>query len=245
MYGQGSPSMLTHKQKEILENLKSQPKQNVKQKTLLTRRSKWKKQYMWNINELENELCIEDLTPTASISSKCSNFHVLPSEELQDDSSEDSDKIPKDLMCPVCLDLLYSPLKVQPCGHIFCEPCLRRIAHPNPTNTLCPLCRHIIGQCMPCRDIGNEVREHYAALYRERHHFEQEHSSQHMPLPWIRDFRRRHNLEGTEWTERIGNTGKAFMWTLCLNILGLGILIFLNWLLKNDTHISERNSQHE
>lgn len=83
MYGQGSPSMLTHKQKEILENLKSQPKQNVKQKTLLTRRSKWKKQYMWNINELENELCIEDLTPTASISSKCSNFHVLPSEELQ------------------------------------------------------------------------------------------------------------------------------------------------------------------
>ncbi|XP_063587847.1 E3 ubiquitin-protein ligase RNF180-like [Penaeus indicus] len=147
MYDQGSPSMLTHKQKEILENLKSQHRQNVKQKTLLTRRSKWKKQHMWNITELEDE----DMTPMAGISSKCSNFHVLPSEDLKDDSSDDSDKIPMDLMCPVCLDLLYSPLEVQPCRHIFCEPCLRRVAHPNPTNTLCPLCRHMIGQCMPSR----------------------------------------------------------------------------------------------
>lgn len=83
MYDQGSPSMLTHKQKEILENLKSQPRQNVNQKTLLTRRSKWKKQHMWNISELEDELSIEDMTPRAGISSKCSNFHVLPSEDLQ------------------------------------------------------------------------------------------------------------------------------------------------------------------
>ncbi|XP_047497167.1 E3 ubiquitin-protein ligase RNF180-like isoform X2 [Penaeus chinensis] len=244
MYDQGSPSMLTHKQKEILENLKSQHRQNVKQKTLLTRRSKWKKQHMWNISELEDELSIEDMTPRAGISSKCSNFHVLPSEDLQDDSSDDSDKIPMDLMCPVCLDLLYSPLEVQPCRHIFCEPCLRRVAHPNPTNTLCPLCRHMIGQCMPSRDVGNEVREKYAALYRERHQFEQEHSSQHMPLPWIRDFRRQ-TLEGTAWTERIGNTGRAFLWTLCLNVIGLGILIFLNWLLKSETYLAERNSQYE
>ncbi|XP_042873172.1 E3 ubiquitin-protein ligase RNF180-like isoform X2 [Penaeus japonicus] len=242
MYGQGSPDMLTCKQKKILQNLKSHPKQNGKQSKLLTRRSKWKKQHLWNISELEDHLCAGDMTPTAGLSSKCSNFHVLESEDLQDDSSDDADKIPKDIMCPVCLDLLYSPLKVQPCGHIFCEPCLRRVAHPNPTNTLCPLCRHIIGQCMPCRDIGNEVRENYGEMYRERHQFEQEHSSQHMPLPWIRDFRRQ-ALENTEWTERISYTGRTFLWTLGLNIIGLGILIFLNWLLKNDTSLTEKNSQ--
>ena len=49
--------------------------------------------------------------------------------------------LPEDVICPVCLDLLHEPFQVEPCGHIFCEPCLRRLGQKNPMNCSCPLCR--------------------------------------------------------------------------------------------------------
>ena len=49
--------------------------------------------------------------------------------------------LPDDVICPVCLDLLHEPFQVEPCGHIFCEPCLRRLGQKNPMNCSCPLCR--------------------------------------------------------------------------------------------------------
>jgi len=52
-----------------------------------------------------------------------------------------------DSICPVCLDLLHEPFQVEPCGHIFCEPCLRRLGQKNPMNCTCPLCRTKIGFC--------------------------------------------------------------------------------------------------
>ena len=52
-----------------------------------------------------------------------------------------------DVICPVCLDLLHEPFQVEPCGHIFCEPCLRRLGQKNPMNCSCPLCRTKIGFC--------------------------------------------------------------------------------------------------
>ena len=55
------------------------------------------------------------------------------------------------LICPVCLDLLYEPYKVDPCKHIFCEPCLRRLGSKNPMNTSCPMCRQRIVYCEPQR----------------------------------------------------------------------------------------------
>ena len=52
--------------------------------------------------------------------------------------------LPEDVICPVCLDLLHEPFQVEPCGHIFCEPCLRRLGQKNPMNCSCPLCRCVI-----------------------------------------------------------------------------------------------------
>ena len=55
--------------------------------------------------------------------------------------------LPEDVICPVCLDLLHEPFQVEPCGHIFCEPCLRRLGQKNPMNCSCPLCRCVIYKC--------------------------------------------------------------------------------------------------
>ncbi|KAG7240862.1 hypothetical protein INR49_023436 [Caranx melampygus] len=56
--------------------------------------------------------------------------------------SEEEDR--EGLTCAVCLDVYFSPYSCKPCGHVFCEPCLRTLAKNRPTNTPCPLCRTLI-----------------------------------------------------------------------------------------------------
>ena len=69
-----------------------------------------------------------------------------PHQELLEGEPELSE-LADDVICPVCLDLLHEPFQVEPCGHIFCEPCLRRLGQKNPMNCSCPLCRTKIGFC--------------------------------------------------------------------------------------------------
>lgn len=66
----------------------------------------------------------------------------------QESSESESTSILRTLLtCPVCLDIFFSPFMCKPCGHAFCETCLRRIALPRPTQTACPLCRQLIYSC--------------------------------------------------------------------------------------------------
>ncbi len=54
------------------------------------------------------------------------------------------------LTCPVCWDVFYNAYACQPCGHIFCEPCLRRLAKchvSSGTLAPCPICRQVIAFC--------------------------------------------------------------------------------------------------
>jgi hypothetical protein len=44
-----------------------------------------------------------------------------------------------ELLCPICLDLLHRPHSLQPCQHLFCDPCLRRLAGARIHK--CPVCR--------------------------------------------------------------------------------------------------------
>lgn len=89
-----------------------------------------------------------------------------------------------DSICPVCLDLLHEPFQVEPCGHIFCEPCLRRLGQKNPMNCTCPLCRTKIGFCKHLAATSREIREEYEALYLKRKKFERSTPVFSYPLPW-------------------------------------------------------------
>ncbi|XP_066954696.1 uncharacterized protein [Macrobrachium rosenbergii] len=169
--------------------------------------------------------------------SKSSNFCVLaPSDEETSDDDERSkwlEDIPPHLTCSVCLDLLYSPFVAQPCGHVFCEPCLRRLARPNPTKTCCPLCRQIIGQCMPSRDLAAEVREKFPNLYQERHEFEQTHNIQHIPLPWIKNFRMDQGDIYRGSLVQMAGGWRPVLLMLAVNALGFGSLALLKWYLES------------
>ena len=63
------------------------------------------------------------------------------------DAEPELDNLDSSLMCPVCLDLLFSPFSVVPCKHTFCETCLRRIGSKDPMNTFCPMCRQRVVYC--------------------------------------------------------------------------------------------------
>merc|ERR1719341_425174 len=92
--------------------------------------------------------------------------------------------LPEDVICPVCLDLLHEPFQVEPCGHIFCEPCLRRLGQKNPMNCTCPLCRTKIGFCKHLAATAREIREEHEGLYLKRKKFERSTPVFSYPLPW-------------------------------------------------------------
>jgi len=92
--------------------------------------------------------------------------------------------LPDDLVCPVCLDLLHEPFQVEPCGHIFCEPCLRRLGQKNPMSCSCPMCRTKIGFCKHLAATSREIREEHEALYLKRKKFERSTPVFSYPLPW-------------------------------------------------------------
>ena len=56
--------------------------------------------------------------------------------------------VDQSLTCPVCLEMFYLPCLCQPCGHIFCDPCLRRLTGHGSEGVLCPLCRRVIQCCV-------------------------------------------------------------------------------------------------
>ena len=89
-----------------------------------------------------------------------------------------------DLVCPVCLDLLHEPFQVDPCGHVFCEPCLRRLGQKNPMNCTCPLCRTKIGFCKHKTALAKDIRENQRELYMKRKKFERSTPVFQYPLPW-------------------------------------------------------------
>ncbi|XP_042364621.1 E3 ubiquitin-protein ligase RNF180 isoform X2 [Plectropomus leopardus] len=98
--------------------------------------------------------------------------------------SEEEDR--EGLTCAVCLDVYFSPYSCQPCGHIFCEPCLRTIAKNRPTNTPCPLCRTLISHTDFHRELNQTAKTFFPKVYYARKQNFQNASCAKWPLPSCR-----------------------------------------------------------
>ena len=64
----------------------------------------------------------------------------MEEDEAQVVGAEDAE-----LKCPICWELLHQPHRLNPCLHLFCDPCLRRLARANIQT--CPICRAVITGC--------------------------------------------------------------------------------------------------
>ena len=61
---------------------------------------------------------------------------------MEEDKAQDA---MAELLCPICWELLHQPHRLNPCLHLFCDPCLRRLARANIQT--CPICRAVITGC--------------------------------------------------------------------------------------------------
>uniref|UniRef100_A0A1A7WBF4 Ring finger protein 180 n=1 Tax=Iconisemion striatum TaxID=60296 RepID=A0A1A7WBF4_9TELE len=98
---------------------------------------------------------------------------------LVDSEVEDRDG----LTCAVCLDVYFSPYSCEPCGHVFCELCLRTLAKNRPTNTSCPLCRALVSNTSFSRDLDQRVRTSFPKVYASRKQNFQNAPCARWPLP--------------------------------------------------------------
>ena len=49
------------------------------------------------------------------------------------------------MACGICLEIFHRPHRLSPCLHLFCDPCLRRLARARIQK--CPICRSVITDC--------------------------------------------------------------------------------------------------
>ncbi|XP_068190458.1 E3 ubiquitin-protein ligase RNF180 isoform X2 [Antennarius striatus] len=71
------------------------------------------------------------------------------------------------LTCAICLDIYFSPHSCHPCGHVFCEPCLRTLAKNRHTNTPCPLCRALISDTSLHKELNRTTKD-FSNVYSAR-----------------------------------------------------------------------------
>ena len=105
------------------------------------------------------------------------------SETYSSQSNEEKD-------CAVCIDLLYNPIKIIPCGHIFCESCVKRLRQTETQRDVpCPLCRQTIESCVHDTELQVKLQLKYPDEMKQRK-INAEESPINLPLP-----RRMHRLD--------------------------------------------------
>ncbi|CAB1332695.1 unnamed protein product, partial [Coregonus sp. 'balchen'] len=104
--------------------------------------------------------------------------------------SEEEDR--EDYTCAVCLDVYLSLYSCNPCGHIFCEPCLRTLAKNRPANTTCPLCRTLISHTLFQKELNQSAKTFFPKVYHTR-------NCAKWPLPNCRKRYQMHVAPGRWW----------------------------------------------
>ncbi|XP_031133429.1 E3 ubiquitin-protein ligase RNF180 isoform X1 [Sander lucioperca] len=100
--------------------------------------------------------------------------------------NEEEEEHREGLTCAVCLEVYFSPYSCQPCGHVFCEPCLRTIAKNRPTNAPCPLCRALISHTNPHHELNETAKTFFPKVYYARKQNFQSALCAKWPLPSCR-----------------------------------------------------------
>ncbi|XP_061196418.1 E3 ubiquitin-protein ligase RNF180-like isoform X2 [Saccostrea echinata] len=140
----------------------------------------------------------------------CSNqFEVLEQEVIEEDNGQNVERenkqtveaentvdksfwelpdeftVSMDHCCPICLELYCLPTECQPCHHVYCNSCLRRLARGRPRCTLCPLCRKVIVTCIRDKELEVKLADLYPEEYRKRFQKERKLCSDRFhPLPF-------------------------------------------------------------
>ena len=89
-----------------------------------------------------------------------------------------------ELLCPICLDLLHRPHSLQPCQHLFCDPCLRRLAGARIHK--CPVCRSPIKDCHLDQELHDSIEDQHQDVYILRQQAEMNSGIFNLPLPPVR-----------------------------------------------------------
>ena len=85
------------------------------------------------------------------------------------------------MICPICLDSLHRPHSLQPCQHLFCDPCLRRLAEARIHK--CPVCRSPIKDCHLDQELHDSIEDQHQDLYIQRQQAEMNSGIWNLPLP--------------------------------------------------------------
>ena len=115
--------------------------------------------------------------------------------------------IEDDRRCPICLDLFHRPTSLQPCQHVFCDPCCRRLAGARINQ--CPVCRSPIEDCHLDQELHDSIEDQHQDLYIQRQEDEMNSGIFNLPLPPVLPPVRRtfadlfNELQEFNWTEQL------------------------------------------
>ena len=103
---------------------------------------------------------------------------------ITENDTAETEAAMEDLLCPICLDLLHRPHRLQPCQHLFCEPCLRQLAGARIQK--CPVCRSPIKDCHLDQELHDSIEDQHQDEYIQRQQAEMNSDIFNLPLPPVR-----------------------------------------------------------
>ncbi|XP_046581748.1 uncharacterized protein LOC124289188 isoform X2 [Haliotis rubra] len=160
-------------------------------------------------------------------------FKQLEEKQSSSDDSIIDENVSEEHECPVCLDVFLHPHVCCPCGHVFCETCLRHLAQEsdNSTSFPCPMCRILIKSCHLDRDLTATIKLKYPVSYKHRRMSDSKYLSHRYPLPRSTGTSNRHTINERIVYAMGGNeniyTLMSRLWLKCFTFLGAVILVLL------------------
>uniref|UniRef100_H3CEH1 RING-type domain-containing protein n=1 Tax=Tetraodon nigroviridis TaxID=99883 RepID=H3CEH1_TETNG len=138
-------------------------------------RRKQRKKERWLHSRLDFSFCFRLCSQAEELLQSREEEAVLAEEEEREG-----------LTCAVCLDIYLCPRLCRPCGHSFCEPCLRTIANNRPLSPPCPLCRTLISHTDFNKELDQTAQTFFPRVYCARKENFRSSACAKWPLPSTR-----------------------------------------------------------